>query len=373
MPTLNIDAAANTDYTKVVEDVVVDAKAIDGVSDQKETEYINSNFTTQWGYFNEISDLHSALLMKSIWNVGKGWEADTGTKVILDHISGWGNDTFDDILFNMDLMSNIAGDSYAEVMREDNDDETSPLLNIKPLDPSVMKTIINGKGIIIRYEQMSKNDLKKAVKTFKPHRILHLAKNRVGDQIHGLSKIDPLKKTIDADNESFTDIKQLMHHQAKPFLIFKLKTDDPVKVSTLINKITDIRNKGEDLFIPDDENILSWEVVQVNMNAVILSWRDDIRNRFYRGVGLPLIIFSSGGSTESGGKMEIFAHETVFSREQRWIEQQLWKQLGVKIKLNSPTSLLDNLQTDENKDANQGLEVQRQDVAQPSNVGETPI
>lgn len=367
MGTLDIDNAQASDYTNVVEDVEVDAKNIDGVTDQKETEWLNPNWSTQWGYFNEISDLNSALIMKSVWNVGKGWTTeDPGTKTDLDHISGWGTDTFDDILFNMDLISNIGGDSFAEIMREDPKNDASILLNLKPLDPSTIKTVVNGKGIIIRYEQMSKTNNKKAVHKFKPNQILHFCKNRAADQIHGLSKIDPLQKTIDADNESFTDIKQLMHHQAKPFLIFKLKTDDPVKIRSIVSKIDSVRNLGEDLFIPDDENIISWEVVQVNMNAVILQWRDDVRNRFYRGVGLPLIIFSSGGSTESGGKMEIFAHETVFSREQRWIEQQLWNQLGIKIKLNTPTSLLDNLQTDEAKDANQGLEVQPQDVTQPT-------
>ena len=45
-----------------------------------------------------------------------------------------------------------------------------------------------------------------------------------------------------------------------------------------------------------------------------------------------------------------------------YIEKQVWNQLALKIDLIPPTSLLPNLQTDEAKDANQGLELQRGDV-----------
>jgi hypothetical protein len=95
---------------------------------------------------------------------------------------------------------------------------------------------------------------------------------------------------------------------------------------------------------------------------MILTWRDDIRNKFYRAVGMPLVIFGQAGATESGGKIEYLAHEQVFERDQRFLEKQIWNQLFLKIDLLPPTSLLNNLQTDQMKDANQGLEIQPQDV-----------
>jgi hypothetical protein len=78
-------------------------------------------------------------------------------------------------------------------------------------------------------------------------------------------------------------------------------------------------NKGENIYIPDDKNTLSYEVIQVNIASTIMAWRDDIRNKFYRTLGLPLIVFGSSGSTESGGKIDYLAHEQVFSHDQKFI------------------------------------------------------
>lgn len=363
--TLDIRRAQASDMTNVVEDVIVASKSTDGISDQKETEYINTDFPKWWGYFNEIADLQSALLMKSIWNVGKGYTCDNYTKAILDNIYGMGKDTFQDILFNMDIMKNISGDSFAEIIR---DADTGILINLKPLDPSSIRIVVDGKGIIKRYEQISKTGkFNKVLHEFKPKEIFHLSCNRLADQIHGISRIAAIEKTILADNENFTDLKKLMHHQVKPFILWKLKTDDPAKIQEIVTKIDNARNLGEDMFIPDDDDAVSYEVIQVNITDAVFRWREDIRNKFYRHFGLPLIIFGSGGTTESGGKIEYLAHEQVFERDQKYLENQIWNQLELKINLYPPTSLLENLQTDEQKDMSaggipQGMEVQKGDV-----------
>ena len=65
---------------------------------------------------------------------------------------------------------------------------------------------------------------------------------------------------------------------------------------------------------------------------------------------------------ESQSKIEYLAHEQVFSHDQKFLEEQIWNQLFLRIKLNSPVTLLENLQTDERKDGNQGLEIQPADV-----------
>jgi len=356
----DISAATSSDMTNVVEDWEVTALSTDGTTDQDETEWVNSKWTTYWGYFNSIPDLKSAILMKAIWNVGKGYTADPETQVILDHITGKGKDTFEDILFNMEVIRRVGGDSFAEIIK---DEETGILVNLKPLDPGSMKIIYDRKGIIKRYEQTNKLPKgERSIIKFKPEDIFHLSNNYLADQIHGISDIEALEETIKAEAESFKDIKQVMHHQAKPFIVFKLKTDNQTKIDELVAKIDTLRNKGEDLYIPDDEDIFSYEVVQVNVNQFVLAWRDDIRNKFYRAMGLPLIVFGQAGQTESGGKIEYLAHEQVFEHDQKYIERHVWEQLGLRIDLIPPTSLLDNLQTDQRKDAAQGMEIQPQDL-----------
>ena len=329
----------------------------DSATGSKESTWQNSNWPKYWGYFNSIPELKSALLMKATWDVGKGYTSDPETTVILDHVSGWGKDTFQDILFNMDLISRLSGDAFAEIIR----DKSGLLLNLKVLDPGSIKIVTDEKGLIVRYEQMSKVANGKPL-VFQPEDIFHLSHNRLADQIHGISDIVSMEQTILAELENFTDLKKIMHRQARPMIMFKLGTDDPTKISAFVTKMDQACNKGENIYIPADNNTVSYEVIQVNVGQFVMQWRDDIRNKFYRTLGLPLIVFGSAGTTESGGKIEYLAHEQVFAHDQKFIEDQVWNQLYLRIKLNSPVTLLENLKQDQAKDANQGLEIQPNDV-----------
>ena len=359
MPTFNIDAAQPTDMANAVDDFEVDLMNTDGVGDQDETEYQNPDWTKQWGYFNTIPDLKSAILMKATWNVGKGYVADNITLPILDKIKGWGKDTFGDILFNMEVIKRVNGDAYAEIIRNDK----GTLVNLKVLDPSSIKIIVNRQGIIKRYEQTNKTSNKGiGVKRFKPTDILHFSHNRLADQIHGISDIDSVEEIIKGDQENFNDIKQIMHHQAKPFILWKLKTDDTTKIAEIVSKIDKARNLGEDMFIPDDDDAVSYEIVKLDISGSIFNWRDELRNKFYRAIGMPLIVFGNAGTTESGGKIEYLAHEQIFAKEQRQIEKLIWDQLALKIELVSPVSLLENLRTDESKDDQNALKIKREDI-----------
>lgn len=352
---------ANTAYgnmSTVVTDVTVSSQNTDSATGSDESTWQNTKWPTYWGYFNSIPELKSALLMKATWDVGKGYTADPETTVILDHISGWGKDTFLDILFNMDLISRLAGDAFAEIIT---DEKTDTLLNLKVLDPGSIKIVTDDKGIIIRYEQTAKTPKGKTIK-WTPDEIFHLSHNRLADQIHGISDIVSMEQTILAELENFTDLKKIMHRQARPMIMFKLGTDDPAKIAAFVAKMDQSCNKGENIYIPDDKNTVSYEVIQVNIGNNIMAWRNDIRDKFYRTLGLPLIVFGSSGTTESGGKIEYLAHEQVFSHDQKYLEEQIWNQLYLRIKLNSPVTLLENLKQDERKDGNQGLEIQPNDV-----------
>ena len=362
MSNLDISQSQTSNNANQIDNYEVTPLNTEGIGAGKETTYINSMWTIHWGYFNEHPELKSAIIMKAIWNVGKGYTCDAMTKVILDHITGWGKDTFDDILFNMEIVRRVGRDAFAEVVREDNEDLLSPLLNIKVLDPSSIRIHMNDKGILDHYEQISKLGSKIQIKKFKPFQIFHLSNNRIADQIHGISDIESLDKTLLAELESFTDTKKLMHTQAKPFIIFKMKTDDTDKINDFVMKVGNCRNNGDDLFIPDDENLLTYEVVQINPSQFILAWRQDIRNRFYRALGLPQVIFGQAQATETGGKMEYYAHEQVFEHDQRFIEKQIWQQLGLKIDLIPPQSLMEALGTDETKDHQNALTMQPNDI-----------
>lgn len=356
MGSMDIGNAQTSNLTNTVADIEISSMDTDGVSGLDETEYQNSKWSQYWGYFNAVAELKSALLLKVIWNVGKGYTTDPKTEVILDHVSGWGKDSFNDVLFNMVLVAKLGGDSYAEIIRA----EDGTLLNLKPLDPGTMKIIVDSKGMIKRYEQTNKNPVNKAVVKFKPEEIFHLSNNRLADQIHGISDIVSLENTILADNESFEDVMKVMHRQARPLIMFKLKTDNVAKINAFMAKMDKATADGENIYIPDDDDIVSYDVVQVNVNALMMDWRNDIRNKFYRTIGLPQIVPGAGGqSTESESKVIYLAFEQIVEKEQRYIEKQIWNQLNLKIDLVPPTSISQNLMTDASKD---GANFQPNDV-----------
>lgn len=347
MPNLDISKAVSSDYTGTVSDVAVASQTIDTVSGSKETAWFNDKWSQQYGLFNSIPNLKSTLILKSIWVLGKGYTTeDPRTKVILEHISGNGKESFEDILFGLDVMRRIGGDSYAEIIR---DEKTGTLLNLKQLDPGSMRVIFNPSGRIIRYEQVSK--VKKEAKKFEPKDIFHLSNNRLGGSIHGISDIVALKDTIIADNESFVDTKKIMHFGARPLTVWKLKTDNAAKINAFVKKINDAKNLGEDMFVPDSEDLLSFEVVQTTPSSAIFQWRDDLRNQFYRNSMLPQIVpGASGGSTESESKTIYLAFERIDAFDQAYIERNVWNQLYLKIKLIPPATLSQDMQNDTGKD-----------------------
>lgn len=365
MSNLNISNAVASNMTNVFTATAIAPLNTEGATGVDETTYTNTKWKDHWGVFNEHPELKSAVIMRAIWDVGKGYIADAETTVILDHISGWGKDTFEEILFNMDICRYVGRDSYAHIIWDDKEERNFPL-NVKALDPGSIKIVVDENGILKRYEQVSKVP-GKANKEFKPYEIFHLSNNRLADQIHGISVIESLDKTLLADIESFDNTRKTMNRQAKPFIIFHWKTDDTAKVNEMKARIDALRNLGEDLHLPDENDVVKWEVVQVNVSETILAWRQDITNRFYRALGMPLVLFGAQGSTESGGKMEVFAHENVWEHGQRYIENQVWQQLNLKINLIPPQSMGQNLATDESKDMSQsgmpqGLEMQPGDT-----------
>lgn len=358
MPTFNISQATAGKQSTVVDDYSVTLKETDGVTEQKETRWSNNDWSKWYGYASTIPDVSGALRSMALWTVGTGWTADDRTTVILDSIRGWGNESFTDIMRNLIICMRVGGDAFAEIIRDDD----GILINLKVLDPGSMDIIVNPQGIIIRYEQRLKAQGKDPRK-IEPNKILHLCHNRFADNIHGTSDLEAVEQRIKANEESFKDTKKLMHHQVRPFILWKLKTDDQAKITAFIKKIDAARNLGEDMFIPDDEDMVTHEIVSTPLTSQIFTWRDDLRNGFYRNIGLPQIVAGAGGmSTESESKAILVTHEVTSLGNQKFITENFWNQVSIKFKLKPPPSFVPALQQDQAKDANQGLEFQQGDL-----------
>lgn len=343
----NIGTATSSNMTDNVDDELVDSRETDTATGEKETSWINSDWSQYFGYYKTIPEVKTAIDMRAVWTLGKGWQAESSdTKVILDSITGWGMDSFNSILKNMIVTRRIGGDAYAEIIR----DADGNLINLKPLSPGNIRIIVNDKGIIKRYEQINKTS-GKVMETFQPKEMFHLTNKRVADEIHGVSDIEAIEDIIKANYESFQDMKKLMHRHVKPVMAFKLDTDDQTRISAFVAKMDNVINKGENIYIPKDT--VEFELVSVPSNATLnpLPWREHLKNYFFQVVGIPQIILGSSGEfTESTAKIAYLAFQQSVEDEQLDIEEQIWNQLYLRIELEFPASLQNELISDSKKD-----------------------
>jgi hypothetical protein len=361
MSVLDTSQAQTSNYSSTNPDLDIDTKSVDSPQGE-ETRWINKDWPTYWGMFNEHADLKSALIIKSLFCCGNGYTCDPTTQVLLRNIKGWGKDSFEDVLFNMDLISNLAGDSYAEIIRDESKPAPFNLLNLKPLDPGSMEIIVDESGVITGYNQIKEYPKKGIINRiknvfgakkrieFKPHEIFHLSKLRLCDQCHGISLVAGLTKTINADNERFEDQRKMMHHQSVPFLMWKLKTDKKSKIDAFIARVSEARKNKDDLFVPDDENIATMERVEIDIPAAIFQYEDSLRNKFYRSILTPQVLAGSGGGgTQTDNKVIYLGHEQIVSRDEVYLEKQILNQLQLKISIIPPSSLAAPMQANEQK------------------------
>lgn len=362
MAQLNINNAATGNAETSVKNYSVPTINTDAANGLQETEYIWDKWSSYLGYYKKIPELKRAIDAKAVWTLGKGWKADIPTTVVLEHISGYGPETFNTILKNMLVTMHINGDAFAEVIR---DEKTGELINLKPLDPGTIKLIVNKKGIIQRYEQMSKTGKDgKLVNTFKPREILHFVYNRIADEIHGTSIIESVEECILRRNEALSDWKKALHRNVKPLIMFKLSTDDATKINNFISKMDKAVDKGENVYIPGEDTV-KFEILSVPANATLnpMPWIEYNEDFFYKAVGVPSIIL--GGSkefTEATAKISYLVFQQDVEESQLYIETQLFEQLGLKIELEFPASLQNELLSDEKKDANSMAPIKPQEM-----------
>ncbi len=346
-----------TDMSNAVTDYSVDPVNTDGSMDQKETEWVNTDWAEQLGYYKKIPEIKTSIDALARWTIGKGFVTNEITEMLLMNFRGIGVDSFNSILKNQIRVKKIGGDSYAEIVRfggllnkikslfrKDN-----RLLNLKPLNPGVMKTVTNRKGIIIRYEQIDR-DTKKTVQKFKPQEIFHLSNNRIADEIHGTSMIDAVKEIILMRNEAMTDMKQLMHRFVKPRFFFHVDTDNKAEIAALQVKFDEATDKGENILIP--KGAVVPELLSVASNATLnpLPWINNLNQYFFQASGVPQIVV--GGSqeiTEASAKITYLSWEQTVEEEQLDVEEQVLAQLNLEIELEFPASLKNEMLSSESK------------------------
>ena len=350
MARTDITQTDTTSMDTKVDDFSVNARIPDAASEQPETTYDHTDFHKYFGYYKEIPELKKAIDFLALWTSGKGWTADARVTSLLENMRGWGEDTFESILFNMIVMKKVAGDAFAEVIRNE---KTGTLVNLKPLDPGSIRIVTNKKGFVIRYDQMEKSGKKdKVIHKFQPEDILHLCNDRVADEIHGVSIIESVQWVIDAKQEAMRDWRRISHRATVRILY--IEEDDKTRLAAIKRDYPDAINKGELLILPIKKG--DADFVDLNLPPVesFLNWIKYLENFFYQAVGVPKVIL--GGSeefTEASSKIAYLTFEQVYSKEQREVEADFWNQIALRFELEKPVSLKNETLNSEEKNTGQ--------------------
>lgn len=362
MPETDIGSASAGDIKNTIVDYSVDSQSTDGAGATKETTYQNVDWSQDYGYYNTIPEFKTAVDAKATWTVGAGFTSDEITELLLLNIKGNGKDSFNSILKNMIKVKTISKDSFAEIIRDDED----ILVNIKPLDPASIVIVQNQQGRIKRYEQVSKTKIPN--KRYKPDEIFHLSHDRLADEIHGTRIIDSLKWLILARNEAMNDWKRVLHRNIDPLWIFHLDTDDTTKIDEFKKKMDGARKNGENMYVPKGAVVPELVTTATNASLNPLAWINQLNDYFFQAVNVPQIIIGNAKEfTDASGKIVYLSYEQSVKGEQLYIEEQVLGQLNLQIELTFPASL----QQDTISDTTSEVEEEPQEqAAQPNDTTE---
>ena len=344
MAELDLNKATTTDFTNQVPDFIMDAKVLDADNDGTETTHYFENAVTDMGYYANDPIVFSAANGLATWAFGLGVQyEDTNTQQEFEHVSGRGNDTFQTIMWNHEVIKLIVGDAFMEIVWED-DNNKKALANLLPISPERVR-VISEAGIIKRYEVWNS---KKWVKVKTTH-MYHTSNKRIGDQIHGTSQLDALRKTIDARQEAEAD-ERVIKHRDKAIGIVEYETNNEGKIINANKSIVTALKNGD--MVGYSKGTLEIKPWPSKSSEDRQSWILSRENFTFGTFGVPRSMITSDGTIEVGGINGHLIFEVTSGKEALDEEASIWKQMFRILKFNRPSSLAPQAQ--ENQADNTG-------------------
>ncbi len=344
MAEFDLNKATTTDFTNQVPDFIMAAKALDFDNDSGETFYYFENAVTDIGYYANDPIVFSAANGLATWAFSLGWTAeDEDTIQEFKHVTGRGNDTFSNLMWNHEVIKLVVGDAFMEIIWED-DDNTKTLANLIPISPERVK-VVSKIGRIKHYEVWDGSKWKE----IKTTHMYHTSNKRIGDQIHGTSQLDAIRKTIDARQEAEAD-ERIIKHRDKALGIVYYKTNNAGKISFANSQIEKAVKDGEMVGMPEDTAKI--EPYPSKSSEDRQNWIQSRENFTYATLGVPRSMITSDGTTEVGGINGHLIFEVTAGKEALDEEESIHSQMFRVVKFNRPPSLAPQVQ--ENQDKNTG-------------------
>jgi len=341
MAEYNLSNATTTDLANQVPDFIVESMALDVANDGNGETYVYYDKAIEnYGYYFSHPQIASRINSLCTWGFGQGYIVENmRNKVILEHITGNGKETFNSIIWNHEAIKLLNGDSFMEIVKKKN-----VLINLINISPERVKTVFKDTRII-RYEIYNgKKWIKKSIRE-----IFHSMNKKIGDQIHGTSDIQTNKKVNDAMIEAFED-ERIIKHRDKALGVVYYKTNNAGKISYANAQIEKAVKDGEMVGLPEDTAKI--EPYPSKSSEDRQNWLSYVENLGYQTGGVPRSLVTSDGTSEVGGINGHLIFEPIYGKEQLDMENEFWNQLAIKIKFTRPPSLAPK--TQENAEKNTG-------------------
>jgi len=289
------------------------------------------------------------------WAFSLGWTSENSKTVVeLEHVTGRGNDTFETLMWNHEVIKLVVGDAFMEIVKNDKGDT---IINLIPISPERVR-IISKDGRIIRYEVY---DTKGNWNIINTENMYHSSNKRIGDQIHGTSQISAIRKTIDARQEAEAD-ERTIKHRDKALGVVYYKTNNAGKIGYANAAIEKAVKNGEMVGLPEESAKI--EPYPSKSSEDRQSWIQSRENHTYATLGVPRSMITSDGTSEVGGINGHLIFEVTAGKEALDEEKAIWSQMARRIKFTRPPSLAP--QTQENQAANTGTTTIQPQEATPS-------
>ncbi len=335
---------------------IMEAKALDADNDTGETFTYFDNAVTDMGYYENDPIVFSAANGLATWAFKQGWTAeDDNTTQEFKHVTGRGNDTFAQVMWNHEVIKLVVGDAFMEIVWED-DDNSKALANLIPISPERV-CVVSESGRIKRYKVWDGDTWVDKKTTH----IYHTSNKRIGDQVHGTSQITAIRKTIDARQEAEAD-ERVIKHRDKAIGICKYKTNNQGKIDTANKAIKKGIDDGDMIGVPEDT--VDFEAFPVKSSEDMQNWIQSRENHTYASLGIPRNMITADSTSEVGGINGHLIFEVTSGAEASDEEDSIDAQMFRIVKFNRPPSLAPKVQ--ENQAANTGQTTIQPQEATPS-------
>jgi len=344
MAEIDFTNATITNMTAAVPDYSVPQEVTEGVEAAGETVITYPDFYQWYAYYKRIPHFQNPINNFANFVLGMGYESDDETRIVLDRIRGMGEDTFLSLMWNQLVVQIFNGDAFSEIMRNP---DTGELVNLKPLDPQTMRSILSNKGILVRYEQMSKVKGKNP-EVFKPQQIFHTMNNRVADNGRGASLAETNEFILLALNQALDDQKVVMHRNKMPLRVIEVDFSDTTKIAKLKTDYEQLIKKDEVMIVPKG-NVEIKDFTMSPQNAI--EWIRLLESSLEKQLGVPSVQVSN--ASEAGSKIGFLTFTPTYTKKVKEFTSDIWNQLAKKVTFNKPPSLESEMQQTEIKNSSQ--------------------